>query len=79
MPGYAEVSKFTRKCACKSLIHLIGVRLRRGFQVYKEVCQACHSMKYLYWRMHVDVTHTKEEVKEMAAEVSHLNNRTAKS
>jgi len=42
--------------------------LRRGFQVYKEVCQACHSMKYFYWRMHVDVTHTKEEVKEMAAE-----------
>jgi len=42
--------------------------LRRGFQVYKEVCQACHSMNYMYWRMHVDVTHTKEEVKEMAAE-----------
>jgi len=44
-------------------------RLRRGFQVYKEVCQACHSMQYFYWRMHIDVTHTKEEVKEMAAEV----------
>ncbi|XP_063679822.1 uncharacterized protein LOC134815234 [Bolinopsis microptera] len=42
--------------------------LRRGFQVYKEVCQACHSMQYFYWRMHIDVTHTKEEVKEMAAE-----------
>jgi len=42
--------------------------LRRGFQVYKEVCQACHSMQYFYWRMHIDVTHNKEEVKEMAAE-----------
>ena len=26
-------------------------------------------MQYFYWRLHVDVTHTKEEVKEMAAEV----------
>jgi len=42
--------------------------LRRGFQVYKEVCQACHSMQYLYWRMHVDVTHSVDEMKEFAAE-----------
>ena len=26
-------------------------------------------MQYMYWRMHVDVTHSKDEVKEMAAEV----------
>lgn len=42
--------------------------LRRGFQVYKEVCQACHSMNYMYWRVHTDVTHTKEELKAFAAE-----------
>jgi len=24
--------------------------LQRGFQVYKEVCSVCHSMKYLYYR-----------------------------
>ena len=54
------------------IIIIISIRLRRGFQVYKEVCQACHSMKYFYWRMHVDVTHTKEEVKEMAAEVNFI-------
>eukprot|EP00116_Pleurobrachia_bachei_P006640 sb/3466902/ len=42
--------------------------LRRGFQVYKEVCQACHSMQYLYWRMHVDVTHDVDTMKEFAAE-----------
>ena len=25
-------------------------------------------MQYLYWRMHIDVTHSKEEMKEFAAE-----------
>jgi len=42
--------------------------LRRGFQVYREVCQACHVLEYTRWRMHVDVCNTKEEIKTMAAE-----------
>jgi len=42
--------------------------LRRGFQVYKEVCQACHSMEHLAWRHHINVTHTEDEIKEFAAE-----------
>jgi len=46
--------------------------LRRGFQVYKEVCQACHSMQYTSWRHHIDVTHTEAEVKEMAAEYMYM-------
>ena len=25
-------------------------QLRRGYQVYKEVCAACHSMRYIYFR-----------------------------
>lgn len=42
--------------------------LRRGFQVYKEVCSACHSLKYVAFRHLVGVTHTEEEVKAIAAE-----------
>ena len=25
-------------------------QLQRGYQVYKEVCSACHSMKYMFFR-----------------------------
>ncbi|EGF84459.1 hypothetical protein BATDEDRAFT_9227 [Batrachochytrium dendrobatidis JAM81] len=42
--------------------------LRRGYQVYREICAACHSMDYIYWRNLVGVTHTENEAKEMAAE-----------
>jgi ubiquinol-cytochrome c reductase cytochrome c1 subunit len=42
--------------------------LRRGYQVFKEVCSACHSMKYLSFRNLVGVTHTEEEAKAIAAE-----------
>ncbi|KAF8472810.1 cytochrome c1 [Kalaharituber pfeilii] len=42
--------------------------LRRGFQVYKEVCAACHSLKRVPWRALVGVTHTVDEVKAMAEE-----------
>ncbi|WBW71731.1 cytochrome c1 Cyt1 [Schizosaccharomyces osmophilus] len=42
--------------------------LRRGFQVYREVCSACHALDYIAWRHLVGVTHTADEVKEMASE-----------
>ncbi|KAI8998298.1 cytochrome c1 [Gaertneriomyces semiglobifer] len=42
--------------------------IRRGFQVYKEVCSACHSMEYIHFRDLVGVSHTENEAKEMAAE-----------
>lgn len=42
--------------------------LRRGWQVYKEVCSACHSLRLVYWRHLVGVIGTEEEVKEWAAE-----------
>jgi ubiquinol-cytochrome c reductase cytochrome c1 subunit len=42
--------------------------LRRGYQVYREVCSACHSMDFIYWRNLVGVTHTEAEVKAMAEE-----------
>ena len=47
--------------------------LRRGFQVYREVCSTCHSIERIRWRELVGVTHTKEEVKDMAKEVDVLD------
>ena len=41
--------------------------IRRGWQVYKEVCSACHSLRQIYWRHLVGVVGTEEEVKEWAA------------
>ncbi|KAK9822954.1 hypothetical protein WJX74_008523 [Apatococcus lobatus] len=42
--------------------------IRRGHQVYSQVCAACHSMEQLHYRDLVGVAYTEEEVKEMAAE-----------
>ena len=49
---------------------LIG-SLRRGFQVYQEVCSACHSLNRIAWRNLVGVTHTVDEVKAMAEQVEY--------
>nr|CAB3235214.1 cytochrome c1, heme protein, mitochondrial-like [Phallusia mammillata] len=43
--------------------------VRRGFQVYQQVCAACHSLKYIAFRNLVGETHTEEEAKALAAEV----------
>lgn len=43
--------------------------VRRGYEVYKQVCAACHSMKYLCYRHLVDVSHTEAEAKAEAEEV----------
>lgn len=42
--------------------------IRRGYQVYREVCAACHSLDRVAWRTLVGVSHTNSEVKEMAEE-----------
>lgn len=42
--------------------------LQRGFQVYKEVCAACHSLKLVSYRNLVDLGFTEDEVKAIAAE-----------
>uniref|UniRef100_A0A663DXV8 Cytochrome c n=2 Tax=Aquila chrysaetos chrysaetos TaxID=223781 RepID=A0A663DXV8_AQUCH len=47
--------------------------LRRGFQVYKQVCSACHSMEYLAFRNLIGVTHTEAEAKALAEEVEVLD------
>jgi ubiquinol-cytochrome c reductase cytochrome c1 subunit len=42
--------------------------LRRGFQVYRQVCATCHSIKGIHYRQLVGVTHTAEELLAMAEE-----------
>jgi len=42
--------------------------LRRGFQVYRQVCSACHSINKLAFRQMVGVTHSEAEMKAMAKE-----------
>lgn len=42
--------------------------IRRGYQVYREVCSTCHSLNLVAWRTLVGVSHTSDEVREMAAE-----------
>jgi mono/diheme cytochrome c family protein len=42
--------------------------IRRGYEVYKQVCAACHSMKYIAYRNLIDVSHTEAEAKAEAEE-----------
>uniref|UniRef100_A0A0M3HT23 Cytochrome c domain-containing protein n=2 Tax=Ascaris TaxID=6251 RepID=A0A0M3HT23_ASCLU len=44
--------------------------VRRGYEVYKQVCAACHSMKFIHYRHFVDVFMTEEEAKAEAAEAT---------
>jgi ubiquinol-cytochrome c reductase cytochrome c1 subunit len=41
-------------------------QLQRGFQVYKEVCSACHSMKFVAFKDLEGIGFTKPEVKALA-------------
>jgi ubiquinol-cytochrome c reductase cytochrome c1 subunit len=43
--------------------------LQRGFQVYKEVCAACHAVKHLYFRDLAELGYNEDAVKGMAAQV----------
>jgi ubiquinol-cytochrome c reductase cytochrome c1 subunit len=43
--------------------------LQRGFQVYKEVCAACHSMNLISYRNLVDIGLSAEQVTAVAASV----------
>lgn len=42
--------------------------LQRGFQVYKEVCSACHAVKHLYFRDLTEIGYSEEQVKGIAAQ-----------
>src|SRR5271169_4513060 len=40
---------------------------QRGFQVYKEVCSACHPVKHLFFRDLADIGYSEDEVKAIAS------------
>ena len=42
--------------------------VRRGYEVYKQVCAACHAAKYVRYRHFIDTFMTEEEAKAEAAE-----------
>lgn len=52
--GLGAFSKFDR------------AQLQRGFQVYKEVCSGCHSLKYVAFRNLADLGYSEAEVKAIA-------------
>ena len=46
------------------------VSAQRGYQVYKEVCSACHSLKLVAYRNLTEIGFSEEEVKQIASEYS---------
>ncbi len=43
-------------------------QLQRGLQVYREVCSACHSLKYIAFRNFEDLGYSEDQIKVLAAE-----------
>lgn len=60
--GWEKFDRTTNLCLCS---------IRRGYQVYREVCSACHSLDRIAWRNLIDVSHSEDEVKAMAEEVEY--------
>lgn len=44
------------------------VQLQRGYQVYKEVCAACHSLQYVAFRNLAELGYSEAEIKAEAAQ-----------
>ena len=44
-------------------------QVRRGFEVYRQVCSACHSMNLMYYRNLAQIGFTDDQVKQSAASV----------
>lgn len=57
---------WNHKGAFESLDH---ASIRRGYEVYKQVCAACHSMRFIAYRNLIGVSHTEAEAKAEAADV----------
>lgn len=43
--------------------------LRRGYEVYRQVCSTCHSMENVAFRQLIGVTHTEEQAKALAKSI----------
>jgi ubiquinol-cytochrome c reductase cytochrome c1 subunit len=49
-----------------SLKSFDAMSIRRGFQIYRQICASCHSVKLVSFRQLVGVTHTEEQMKAIA-------------
>jgi len=47
--------------------------LRRGYEVYRNVCATCHSLDYVHFRDLVGVTHTEEQAKALALSFTYID------
>jgi len=47
--------------------------LKRGYQVYREVCSGCHSMKLLYYRDLLDIGFSEAQIKSIASDYTVLD------
>ena len=47
--------------------------IQRGYKVYREVCEGCHSIKLLYYRDLIDIGFSEAEVKAIASEYTVLD------
>lgn len=70
LPFQREKRPGTNHSLIAFLQHLYN-SIRRGYQVYREVCAACHSLDRIAWRNLVGVSHNVDEVKAMAEEVEY--------
>jgi len=46
--------------------------LRRGYEVYRNICATCHSMELIHFRDLVGVTHTEEQAKALAQSFTYM-------
>ena len=65
MPGVSPTA------TSSALLIMEAPSIRRGYQVYREVCSSCHSLDRIAWRNLVGVSHTVDEVKTMAEEAEY--------
>lgn len=63
---HPQAMPWNHKGIISSLDH---ASVRRGYQVYKQVCAACHSMRYIAYRNLIGVSHTEAEAKAEAEEI----------
>lgn len=48
--------------------HFDKPQIQRGFQVYKEICAACHSLEYIAFRNFESLGYSEAQIKALAAE-----------
>ena len=66
-------ARYVRLYLYVSRLNLNFYSIRRGYQVYREVCAACHSLDRIAWRNLVGVSHTADEARSMAEEVEYTD------